>query len=83
MGMGIKHIGDMRNYKVSTAKAEKVLGFKPRYSIEHIVVSLHDNKRAIGDLNQDHYYNIRVFKDIAVREETRNKRIAEMDTFKY
>ena len=83
IGLGIKHIADMRNYKVSTAKAEKVLGFKPRYSIEHIVVSLHDNKRAIGDLNQDHYYNIRVFKDIAVREETRNKRIAEMDTFKY
>ncbi|MEK7144819.1 MAG: SDR family oxidoreductase [Patescibacteria group bacterium] len=79
----IKNIADMRNYKVSTLKAEKVLGFKPRYSIEHIVLSLHDNKKVIGDLNQDHYYNIRVFKEIAIREETRNKRISEMDEFKY
>lgn len=79
----IKHIADMRNYKVSTKKAETVLSFKPRYSVDDIVASLYEHKNEIGDLNQNHYYNIRVFKDIAVREETRNKRIAKMDTFKY
>jgi len=37
----------------------------------------------MGDLNQDNYYNIRIFKEIAKREELRNKRLSEMDEFKY
>ncbi len=83
IGLKIKRIADMRNYKVSTAKAESLLGFTPKHSLEDIVVKLHLHKDDIGDLNQHHYYNIRVFKEIAEREELRNKRLGEMDDFKY
>jgi len=79
----IKHIADMRNYQVSTTKAETVLGFRPIHSVEDIVAGLHEHQVDMGDLNQDNYYNIRIFKEIAKREELRNKRLSEMDEFKY
>ena len=73
----------MRNYKVSTTKAETVLGFRPVHSVEDIVASLHEHQGDMGNLNQDNYYNIRIFKEIAKREELRNKRLSEIDDFKY
>ncbi len=83
INLEIKHIADMRNYKVSTAKAELLLDFRPKYSLENIVEELFLHKDDIGDLNQSQYYNIRIFKEIAEREELRNKRLSEMDDFKY
>lgn len=63
-GITIKHIQDFRNYKVSCDKAKNVLSFKPRFDVEGIVRELAENVRAIGDMNDSRYYNIRTFKRI-------------------
>jgi nucleoside-diphosphate-sugar epimerase len=60
----IKHIEDYRNYKVSIEKAKNVLSFKPRYDVEKIVKELAENLGGLTDLNDDKYYNIRVFKKL-------------------
>ena len=60
----IKHIQDFRNYKVSCEKARNVLSFKPRYDVEAIVRELAANVGALGDMNDDRFYNIRTFKNL-------------------
>ncbi len=79
----INHFQDSRNYKISWEKAKRELGFKPKHFIEDIVKDLYRHKEDIGDLNQDNYYNIRVFKKIVKREELRKQKLAEIEKFKY
>ena len=57
-----KNITDKRNYKISTKKAKKILGFKPVGTIESILEEL--DKRIGADFNfaDEKHYNILVFK---------------------
>jgi nucleoside-diphosphate-sugar epimerase len=58
----IKHIEDLRNYKVEIGRARTVLGFEPSRDVTDIVEDLHRHRDAYGDLDNDRYYNIRVFR---------------------
>lgn len=60
-----KNISDVRNYKVSTEKIEKELGFFPIFKAEDIVDELLDRIK-VEDFNfdLDLYYNINTFKNI-------------------
>ncbi len=58
---------DMRSYHINSDKIEKVLGFKPKYTIEDGVQSLVNayNKGLIIDgLNNPLYYNIKLMQKI-------------------
>jgi nucleoside-diphosphate-sugar epimerase len=58
----IKHIEDLRNYKVEIGRARTVLGFEPSRDVTDIIENLHEHRDAYGDLDDDRYYNIRVFR---------------------
>lgn len=60
--MDIQNKQDFRNYKVSCKKAEQTLSFKPKQDIADIVDELYAHREEYGDMEQDRYYNIRVFK---------------------
>jgi nucleoside-diphosphate-sugar epimerase len=60
----IKHVHDLRNYKVSGEKAEKVLSFKPRYDAKDIVKNLVENQDKFSDFMNPVYYNIATFKQL-------------------
>ncbi len=64
IGLTIKHIQDLRNYKVSFEKARNVLSFKPRHDIESIVQELIENREKFKDFDNKMYYNIEVFKGL-------------------
>lgn len=61
IGLEIKNIKDMRNYKVNYEKAKTVLGFNPKNSVETIVDQLLENTHKEFDFDKDIYYNIRTF----------------------
>jgi nucleoside-diphosphate-sugar epimerase len=63
----IKHIHDLRNYKVSFEKAEKTLGFKPRFDVKGIVRELVENQAKFSDFQNPAYYNITTFKQLDAR----------------
>jgi nucleoside-diphosphate-sugar epimerase len=58
----IKHVQDLRNYKVKIEKARTVLGFEPSYGVADIIEDLHNHRGLYGDLDAEEYYNIRVFR---------------------
>lgn len=58
----INNVQDFRNYKVTCEKARTYLGFQPKHPITGIVKALHAQQEHYGDLDQDAYYNIAVFK---------------------
>jgi nucleoside-diphosphate-sugar epimerase len=60
----IRHVHDLRNYKVSGEKAERVLSFKPRYDAKDIVKDLVENQRKFADFANPAYYNIATFKQL-------------------
>ena len=60
----IKNVPDKRNYRVSFGKARKVLGFKAKYTVKDTVINIIKNRKKIGDMNQDKYYNIKIFKSL-------------------
>ncbi len=62
----MKNIQDFRNYKVSIQKARTELGFQPQFTVKDIVLDLYEHLEKYGDLNQDDYYNIRVFQKLKV-----------------
>ncbi|HTK82434.1 MAG TPA: SDR family oxidoreductase [Bacteroidota bacterium] len=64
IGLTIKHMHDLRNYKVSFEKAEKVLSFKPKHDAESIVKELIVNRDRFKDFDNPKYYNIEVFKSL-------------------
>jgi nucleoside-diphosphate-sugar epimerase len=62
--LNIKHVQDLRNYKVSGEKAENVLSFKPRYDVKDIVKDLVENQTKFADFTNPAYYNIATFKQL-------------------
>jgi nucleoside-diphosphate-sugar epimerase len=60
----IKHIQDVRNYKVSFEKAKNVLSFHPRNDISTIVGHLVENMDKFSDWDNPLYYNIATFKSL-------------------
>ena len=70
----INDIPDVRNYKVSTTKIEDELGYKAQYapldSIDEILSNLDVNTY---NFNQDIFYNINIFKQILINENSNNR----------
>lgn len=64
IGLTIKHIKDIRNYKVSTEKARNVLSFKPTHDVDSIVHELYEHLDEFKDFDNPNYYNIEVFKSL-------------------
>jgi nucleoside-diphosphate-sugar epimerase len=64
----IKDIHDLRNYKVSSSKAQTELGFSPRWSIDDMIDSLYEHSNEFGDYSYESYYNIQVFKKLALAD---------------
>ncbi|MFI5253196.1 MAG: NAD-dependent epimerase/dehydratase family protein [Bacteroidota bacterium] len=60
----IKHVQDLRNYKVSFVKAENVLSFKPLHDVGSIVKELISNADKFKNFEDPNYYNIQVFKSL-------------------
>lgn len=64
--LDIRNVQDFRNYKVSCDRAKVELGFQPQYSIRDIVDEVMQHRADYGDFERDDFYNIRVFKKLAV-----------------
>jgi nucleoside-diphosphate-sugar epimerase len=64
IALDIRHIRDMRNYKVSIERAETILSFHPHQSVKSIVRNLIANLDKCSDWDNPSYYNIRVFKEL-------------------
>jgi nucleoside-diphosphate-sugar epimerase len=60
----IKHVQDLRNYKVSIEKAKNVLSFKPQHDVAAIIKDLFDHVGEFSDFDNPAYYNIQVFKNL-------------------
>ena len=63
----IKHIADLRNYKVSIEKAKNVLSFHPKEDVRSIVGSLIDNMDNYEAWDSPIYSNIACFKALESR----------------
>lgn len=63
--LDIKDVQDFRNYKVSCDRAKVELGFQPQYSVKEMVAEIMEHRGEYGDFDQDRFYNIRVFKQLA------------------
>jgi nucleoside-diphosphate-sugar epimerase len=64
INLNIKHIQDIRNYKVSIDKANNVLSFHPTEDVRSIVDSLVDNMDKFQDWDNPLYSNIQAFKKL-------------------
>jgi len=62
----LKGMKDFRNYKVSTKKAESILGYSPKYDIIDIVKDIAKHLKEYKDFSNDSYYNIKIFKHIDI-----------------
>lgn len=60
----IKNIKDFRNYKMKIDRAKKVLGYKAKYGIADIVADIFEHRKEYGNLMNELFYNIKVFKKI-------------------
>ena len=69
----IKHLSDIRNYKVSFARAETILGFRPTHDIRDIVRELADHAAGFGDWSDPAYYNIETFKAVMSARESADR----------
>jgi len=64
IALDIKHIKDMRNYKVSIERAATILSFHPHQTVKSIVRNLISNMDKCSDWDNPDYYNIQVFKKL-------------------
>ncbi|MBI2423758.1 MAG: SDR family oxidoreductase [Candidatus Hydrogenedentes bacterium] len=62
----IKNVQDFRNYKVTCEKARTYLGFRPKHDVTSMVRELFQNLGHYGDLGQQQFYNIQVFKALNI-----------------
>jgi len=60
----INDVKDFRNYKVSIQHAKLTLGFTPIYTIKDIVNELYQKTAGYANLEDEKYYNIKVFKSL-------------------
>jgi nucleoside-diphosphate-sugar epimerase len=58
----IRHIRDLRNYKVSISRAENTLSFHPDHNVKSIVANLAENLARFNDWDNEGYYNILTLK---------------------
>jgi nucleoside-diphosphate-sugar epimerase len=70
LALDIKHVRDVRNYKVSIERAKNTLSFHPHHNVRSIVGHLIENMNKCNDWDNPNYYNIKVFKQ---REEAEIK----------
>jgi nucleoside-diphosphate-sugar epimerase len=63
----IKHLPDIRNYKVSIQKAENALSFHPYGTVESIVNNLVNHMDQFSEWENPAYYNIQVFRALEAR----------------
>lgn len=68
----IQHISDVRNYKVTTQRAETVLSFHAHHSVSSIVRHLIENREKCGDWDNPLYYNIETFRRLEDRDNARS-----------
>ena len=62
-----KFSDDNRSYHINSFKIEKILKFKPKYSIEESIETLihaFENKLLDNTFNKSIYYNIKLMKEI-------------------
>lgn len=76
IALDIRHIRDMRNYKVSIERANTILSFHPHQSVRTIVRSLIANMDKYGDLENPRYYNIKVFKELEKKNQAAESALA-------
>ncbi len=57
-------VPDVRNYKVSAARAARTLGFVPRDDISAIVAHLLEHRECFADFDNPKYDNIAVFRSL-------------------
>lgn len=76
----IKHMSDIRNYKVSFERAETVLGFKPAHNIRDIVHELVDNVSRFRNWEDPRYYNIAMFKAMLAQSPSNAEALSSSDT---
>jgi nucleoside-diphosphate-sugar epimerase len=60
--LDIKHLTDVRNYKVSYEKAQTRLGYKPAHDVRSIVKDLVDHRHQFSDFNDPRFSNIATFR---------------------
>lgn len=64
VSLTIRHMQDVRNYKVSLEKAKNVLSFHPQNDVRGIVRQLIRERSKFSDWHNPVYYNIQVLRDI-------------------
>lgn len=64
VSLTIRHMQDVRNYKVSLEKAKNVLSFHPQNDVRGIVRQLIRERSKFSDWHNPAYYNIQVLRDI-------------------
>jgi len=62
--LDIRHVHDLRNYKVSIEKAANILSYKPRYSVVGIIEDLVAHRQRFADFGNPQYYNIETFRNL-------------------
>ncbi|HEX7288271.1 MAG TPA: NAD(P)-dependent oxidoreductase [Candidatus Angelobacter sp.] len=68
LALDIKHVRDVRNYKVSIERAKNVLSFHPHHSVRSIVRHLIEHMSKCNDWDNPNYYNIKVFQRLKEAE---------------
>jgi nucleoside-diphosphate-sugar epimerase len=64
IGLRIRHVQDIRSYKVSIEKAKNVLSFHPRHDVQTIVGELIKHQDEFSDWDNPAYYNIEMFRSL-------------------
>jgi nucleoside-diphosphate-sugar epimerase len=62
--LDIRHVHDLRNYKVSFEKAGNILSYKPRSSVVDIIRDLVEHRQEFEDFDNPRFYNISTFKNL-------------------
>jgi len=60
----INDVKDFRNYKVSIQHAKLTLGFTPIYTVKDIIQDLFQKTANLKNLEDEKFYNIKVFKSL-------------------
>lgn len=76
LNLDLKHVQDVRNYKVSIEKAANVLSFHPAGSVKSIVDNLIDNMDKFHDWDNPEYSNIQSFRGIESSVEVHNMAVS-------
>jgi nucleoside-diphosphate-sugar epimerase len=70
VALEIKHIRDLRNYKVSFERAANILSFHPNDNVKSIVTNLVENLHKFEDWDNPVYYNLLTLKMLDGKSQT-------------